>query len=64
VLFQIISAKKKQNAPGRSSDSFDSIDKQTIMDYCVNNDADFAIVPKVKYFKVGLENMYFPIRWW
>ena len=24
---------------------FDSVDQQTIIDYCVNNDADFAIVP-------------------
>lgn len=39
--------------------SFDSIDKQTIIDYCVNNDADFAIVPKVKYFKVGIGKYVF-----
>lgn len=38
---------------------FDSIDKQTIMDYCVNNDADFAIVSKVRYFKVGLGKYVF-----
>ncbi|PZU08941.1 MAG: pyruvate decarboxylase, partial [Chryseobacterium sp.] len=31
---------------------YDSIDKQTIIDYCSNNATDFAIVPKVKYFKV------------
>lgn len=39
--------------------SFDSIDKQTIADYCMNNDADFAIIPKVKYFKVGLGKYVF-----
>lgn len=39
--------------------SFDSIDKQTIVDYCMNNDADFAIVPKVKYFKVGIGKYVF-----
>lgn len=39
--------------------SFDSIDKQTIVDYCLNNDADFAIVPKVRYFKVGLGKYVF-----
>ncbi|MFP3594245.1 pyruvate decarboxylase [Chryseobacterium sp. SIMBA_038] len=39
--------------------SFDSVDKQTIADYCINNDADFAIVPKVRYFKVGLGKYVF-----
>lgn len=39
--------------------SFDSIDRQTITDYCKNNDADFAVVPKVKYFKVGLGKYVF-----
>lgn len=38
---------------------FDSIDKQTIADYCINNEADFAIVPKVKYFKVGIGKYVF-----
>lgn len=38
---------------------FDSIDKKTIADYCLNNDADFAIVPKVKYFKVGIGKYVF-----
>ncbi|WP_294288470.1 pyruvate decarboxylase [uncultured Chryseobacterium sp.] len=38
---------------------FDSIDKQTISDYCLNNNADFAVVPKVKYFKVGLGKYVF-----
>jgi len=38
---------------------FDSIEKQTITDYCVNNDADFAVVPKVRYFKVGIGKYVF-----
>lgn len=38
---------------------FDNVDKETIVDYCLNNDADFAIVPKVKYFKVGLGKYVF-----
>ena len=38
---------------------FDSVDAQTIEEYCKNNDADFAIVPKVKYFKVGLGKYVF-----
>ncbi|MCS3529583.1 pyruvate decarboxylase [Chryseobacterium sp. JUb7] len=39
--------------------SFDSIDKKTITDYCSNNEADFAVVPKVKYFKVGIGKYVF-----
>jgi hypothetical protein len=39
--------------------SFDSIDKKTISDYCLNNDADFAVIPKVKYFKVGIGKYVF-----
>lgn len=38
---------------------FDSVDAQTIADYCINNDADFAVVPKVKYFKVGIGKYVF-----
>lgn len=38
---------------------FDSVDVQTIVDYCLNNDADFAVVPKVKYFKVGIGKYVF-----
>lgn len=38
---------------------YDSIDTKTIEEYCVNNDADFAVVPKVKYFKVGLGKYVF-----
>lgn len=38
---------------------YENIDPQTISEYCKNNDADFAIVPKVKYFKVGLGKYVF-----
>jgi len=38
---------------------FDSVDAHTIEEYCKNNEADFAIVPKVKYFKVGLGKYVF-----
>lgn len=38
---------------------FDSIDTKTINDYCTNNEADFAIVPKVRYFKVGIGRYVF-----
>lgn len=39
--------------------SFDSVDAATIKDFCKNNGADFAVVPKVKYFKVGLGQYVF-----
>lgn len=39
--------------------SFDSIDSKTLVEYCKNNDADFVIVPKVKYFKVGIGKYVF-----
>ena len=38
---------------------YDNIDAQTIIEYCKNNDAEYAIVPKVKYFKVGLGKYVF-----
>ena len=38
---------------------FDNIDIETIKEYCVNNNADFAVIPKVKYFKVGLGKYVF-----
>ena len=38
---------------------FDSISPDSIVEYCRNNNADFAIVPKVKYFKVGLGKYIF-----
>lgn len=39
--------------------AFDQVDATTIEEYCRNNDAEFAIVPKVKYFKVGLGKYVF-----
>lgn len=39
--------------------SYDSIDSKTIVEYSKNNDADFVVVPKVKYFKVGLGKYVF-----
>ncbi|CAD7799850.1 hypothetical protein CHRY9390_00545 [Chryseobacterium aquaeductus] len=39
--------------------SYDSIDSKTILEYSKNNDADFVIVPRVKYFKVGLGKYVF-----
>ncbi|WP_407402169.1 pyruvate decarboxylase [Chryseobacterium sp.] len=38
---------------------YDSIDAKTIMEYSKNNDADFVVVPKVKYFKVGIGKYVF-----
>ncbi len=38
---------------------FDNIDIEAIKDYCLNNNADYAIVPKVKYFKVGFGKYVF-----
>lgn len=38
---------------------FDSVDVAEIRDYCLNNGAQAAIVPKVKYFKVGLGKYVF-----
>lgn len=37
----------------------DEISAESIREYCRNNDADFAIVPKVKYFKVGIGKYVF-----
>lgn len=39
--------------------SYDSIDSKTIIEYSKNNDMDFVIVPKVKYFKVGIGKYVF-----
>lgn len=38
---------------------FDSVDAESIMEFCRNNNAQFAIVPKVKYFKVGFGKYIF-----
>lgn len=39
--------------------AFDSVDVSSIKEFCQNNNAQFAIVPKVKYFKVGLGKYVF-----
>ncbi len=39
--------------------SYEEVDTTTIVEYCKNNDADFAVVPKVKYFKVGIGKYVF-----
>lgn len=38
---------------------FDKVDAQAIKDFCKNNNADFAVIPKVKYFKVGVGQYVF-----
>lgn len=38
---------------------YDSIDAKTIVEYSKNNDADFVVIPKVKYFKVGIGKYVF-----
>lgn len=38
---------------------FDSVDVESLKEYCKNNNAQLAIVPKVKYFKVGLGKYVF-----
>ncbi|MEN4759892.1 pyruvate decarboxylase [Chryseobacterium sp. C39-AII1] len=54
-----LSERKNRMIKTETQVSFDSIDKKTITDYSVNNEADFVIVPKVKYFKVGLGKYVF-----
>lgn len=38
---------------------FDSVDVKSIKEFCLNNNAQFAVVPKVKYFKVGFGKYIF-----
>lgn len=38
---------------------FDSVDAESIKEFCVNNNANYAVIPKVKYFKVGLGKYIF-----
>ena len=38
---------------------YDSVDVNMIKESCLNNGAEIAIVPKVKYFKVGLGKYVF-----
>lgn len=39
--------------------AYDSVDVQSIKDYCKFNNAEVAVVPKVKYFKVGIGKYVF-----
>ena len=39
--------------------SFDEVDTKTVKEICQNNNADAAIIPKVKYFKVGFGKYVF-----
>lgn len=39
--------------------SFDSADINVVKEFCENNNAQFAVVPKVKYFKVGIGKYVF-----
>ncbi|MDO5616308.1 MAG: pyruvate decarboxylase [Cruoricaptor ignavus] len=38
---------------------FDSVDVNTIKEICKNNNSEIAIVPKIKYFKVGIGKYVF-----
>jgi len=39
--------------------SFDNVDAGTVKEICRNNNADLAVIPKVKYFKVGFGKYVF-----
>lgn len=39
--------------------SFDDVDTGTVKEICKNNNADIAVIPKVKYFKVGFGKYVF-----
>lgn len=39
--------------------SFDDVNTETVKEICQNNNADIAVVPKVKYFKVGFGKYVF-----
>lgn len=38
---------------------YDSVDTASIKEYCQNNNSQIAVVPKIKYFKVGFGNLVF-----
>ncbi|WP_233701999.1 pyruvate decarboxylase [Kaistella palustris] len=38
---------------------FDSVQASVIKEFCINNNAELAVVPKVKYFKVGFGKYIF-----
>ncbi|MBP7173319.1 MAG: pyruvate decarboxylase [Cloacibacterium sp.] len=42
-----------------SSMSYDSIDVESLKEICKNNEAEVAVVPKIKYFKVGIGKYVF-----
>lgn len=39
--------------------SYDNVDVEMLREFCIHNNAQFAVVPKVKYFKVGLGKYVF-----
>ncbi|MEN2435383.1 pyruvate decarboxylase [Weeksellaceae bacterium A-14] len=53
------SSLKRSNMLRADVSEADEISAETIREYCRNNNADFAIVPKVKYFKVGIGKYVF-----
>ncbi len=53
------SSLKRSNMLRADVSETDEISAETIREYCRNNNADFAIVPKVKYFKVGIGKYVF-----
>lgn len=61
------SATSEKSSPFRSYKSlrvdanipYDSVDIDAIKEYCKNNNAQLAVVPKVKYFKVGFGKYVF-----
>lgn len=59
VSDQIVHYKSNRLIRAETPIVFDSIDAQTVEEYCRNNDAEFAVVPKIKYFKVGLGKYVF-----
>lgn len=64
AFFSAVSDKIKDDEDNKmiKADSpmeYDNISVETIEEYCKNNDADFAIVPKVKFFKVGIGKYVF-----
>lgn len=38
---------------------YDNVDAAAIREFCKNNNADFAVIPKVKYFKLGIGQYVF-----
>lgn len=59
VSDKILSLPKNAMLRADAPVEFDNIDVESIKEYCKNNNADFAVVPKVQYFKVGLGKYVF-----